>query len=401
MLKILKISTGILIIFLLCLGGDASLMRANANEANHEDANMTFPSMEKMLGSMLMFGFRGMSLEERDPFLEKIRRGEVGGVILFDKDVTKNAPRNIQSPEQLKKLCSQLSQAARGPIFIGIDQEGGQVRRLRPQKGFMELPSAQAMGQGSIHETYETAEKLGAELHNLGINVDLAPVADVDTNPFNPAIGKLGRAFNSDGALVAQHALAFGQGLAKKGVIPVLKHFPGQGCAETDSHLEAMDVSNCWNANVDLLPYAEIFKAGWPGMVMVGHITHKELDKNFPASLSKNIITSLLRKGLGWNGVVISDDLQMKAVSGQRDLKETIFLAIDAGTDILLFGNNLEWDEGLPERVWTALKELTQEKRISEERIKESWQRISDLQNAYAEASKSGTPETADNGQKE
>lgn len=352
------------------------------SSAEQEQAN---PSIERMLGSMLMFGFRGMGLEETDPLLLKIKKGELGGVILFDKDVTSGGSRNIQSPEQLKKLCRQLAQAAIGPFFISIDQEGGQVRRLRPQKGFMELPSAQAMGQGSLQSTYSTAEKLGEELHGLGINVDLAPVVDVDTNPFNPVIGKLGRAFNSDALLAAQHALAFGQGLAKMGVIPVMKHFPGQGCAEKDSHLEAMDVSNCWSANVDLLPYAEIFKAGWPGMVMVGHISHRELDAALPASLSKNIISGLLRKGLGWEGVVISDDLQMKAATQGRELKETIYLAIEAGADILLFGNNLEWDEQLPDKVWQAINELLAEKRISEERVAESWRRISSLAKAYGQ----------------
>ncbi len=341
------------------------------------------PPLEKMLGSMLMLGFRGFTLEDKNPFLDKIRKGQIGGVILFDKDVSSNGSRNIQSPEQLKKLCGQLQDASPDFLFIGIDQEGGQVRRLRPQKGFMDLPSAQAMGQGNSHETYATAEKLGAELHGLGININFAPVADVDTNPFNPAIGRLGRAFNSDAFIAAQHALSFGLGLAKMDVIPVLKHFPGQGCAEKDSHIEAMDVSNCWNVNVDLLPYAEILKAGWPGMIMIGHIQHKELDVNLPASLSQNIIDGLLRKGLGWQGVVISDDLQMKAISQGRELKDIIYLAIEAGNDILLFGNNLEWDENLADKVWQSLNELVGENRISEQRIRESWQRITGLKSAY------------------
>lgn len=344
------------------------------------------PALDRMLGAMLMFGFRGASLPHGDNFLNYISKGDIAGFIIFDKDVTSGAPRNVKSPEQLKNLCSEIIKAAPGPVFIGVDQEGGQVRRLKPAKGFMDLPSAQAMGQGNIHDTMAMGEKLGAELKGLGINVDLAPVVDVDTNPFNPAIGKLGRAFSPDATLAAAHALAFGRGLARQGVIPVLKHFPGQGCAQKDSHLEAMDVGQCWNADVDLLPYAEIFKAGWPGMVMVGHISHKELDSSLPASLSKNIVTGLLRKGLGWQGVVISDDLQMKAASQGRDLKETIFLAIDAGTDILLFGNNLEWDAELPQKVLDALHSLVAEKRISEERIRESWERISGLHAVYGNA---------------
>lgn len=361
---------------------------SSENVAYKENNVENVPPLKKMLGAMLMFGFRGLRLTDNNPFLAKIRQGEIGGVILFDKDVSSNGQRNIQSPEQLGTLCSQLASAAPEPLFIGIDQEGGQVRRLRPQKGFMDLPSAQAMGQGNSHDTYAIAENLGKELQGLGINVDLAPVVDVDSNPYNPVIGRLGRAFNSDPLLVAQHALAFGQGLAKMNVIPVLKHFPGQGCGSKDSHQEALDVSGCWNANADLLPYAEIFKAGWPGMVMVGHISHKELDANLPASLSKNIIDGLLRKGLGWEGVVISDDLQMKAASDGRELKEIIFLAIEAGSDILLFGNNLEWDEALPDKVWQCLDELVVENRLSESRIRESWNRISTLKSAYMQESR-------------
>lgn len=381
--KSLIIFYGLLTAIFSFLTSSFALAENQAKAAEQGNMVEDAPSLERMLGAMLMIGFRGFSLEDKDPFLEKIRQGEIGGVILFDKDVSSNGQRNIQSPEQLRKLSAQLAGAAPAPIFIAIDQEGGQVRRLRPQKGFMDLPSAQAMGQGNSHDTFATAEKLGAELHNLGINVDLAPVVDVDSNPYNPVIGRLGRAFNSDSLIVAQHALAFGQGLAKMDVIPVLKHFPGQGCGTKDSHMEALDVSACWNANVDLLPYAEILKAGWPGMVMTGHILHKELDGNLPASLSRNIIDGLLRKGLGWEGVVISDDLQMKAASQGRDLKEIIFLAIDAGNDILLFGNNLEWDEALPEKVIQALQELVAEKIITEERVRESWRRISSLAEVY------------------
>lgn len=341
-------------------------------------------SVEQMLGSMLMFGFRGTALETDNAFAKMIASGKIGNVALFDKDVTTNKTRNIESPEQLKKLNSELKKLAPHPMFIAVDQEGGQVRRLKTQKGFMDLPSAQRLGQGNVHDTMQTAEELGKELADLGINVDLAPVVDVDVNPFNPSIGKLGRAFNTDPTLVAQHALAFGQGLVKNGVVPVLKHFPGQGCAQKDTHLEPADISQCWNANVDLLPYAEIFKAGWPGMVMVGHLTLKNLDPNLPATLSANIIQGLLRCGLGWQGVIMTDDLQMAAVSEGRNLKELIRLAVEAGNDILLFGNNISWDENLAQNAYNALLELHNEGAIPLERIKESWQRIKTLHDVYA-----------------
>ncbi|MDE5878607.1 MAG: glycoside hydrolase family 3 protein, partial [Desulfovibrio sp.] len=255
-------------------------------------------SLERMLGAMLMCGFRGAELSPDDPFLAAVKSGRVGNVILFDRDVSTGAERNIRSPEQVRRLTGTLRAAAPGPMFIAVDQEGGQVRRLKPQKGFLDLPAAQRLGQGSIPETRQTAERLGEELKGLGIDVDLAPVADVDSNPLNPAIGRLGRAFSSDPALVASHALAFGQGLAAAGVAPVLKHFPGQGCAKEDSHLGLTDISQCWDGATDLLPYAEIFRAGWPGMVMPGHLFHARLDPDYPATRSRMVVTGLLRQGL-------------------------------------------------------------------------------------------------------
>lgn len=352
-----------------------------AAEASPEGETAEMPSLEKMLGSMLMFGFREARFKEDSKFFQMLKAGKIGSVILFDKDVSSGKVRNIENPEQLRALCSELHKA--GTIFIGIDQEGGQVRRLKTQKGFGDLPSAQAMGQESPHATFQKAEILGAEMKKLGINLDFAPVVDVDSNPYNPVIGRLGRSFSSDPAIVASHALAFGRGLAKQGVIPVLKHFPGQGCADKDSHLEFTDISACWKADVDLLPYAEIFQAGWPGMVMTGHIFQKSLDSDNPATLSKNIIDGLLRTGLGWQGVVISDDLQMKALGQELDLKGIIEKAVNAGVDILLFSNNMEWDENLPDKALQALNELIAENRISEERIRQSWARISSLRNVY------------------
>lgn len=335
------------------------------------------PSLEQMLSAMLMLGFRGATLKDNEPFANMIKAGKIGNVILFDRDVTEGTQRNINSPDQLRNLTAELRQA--GVKFIAVDQEGGQVRRLKPQKGFFDLPSAQAMGQGNLNTTYETADQLGQELKSLGINLDFAPVVDVDVNPFNPAIGRLGRSFGTDPQNVARHALTFGQGLAKNGIVPTLKHFPGQGCATEDTHEGITDISQCWNPDVDLLPYAEIFRKGWPGAVMIGHLFHQGLDVQEPATLSRKIVTGLLREGLGWQGVVITDDLQMKAVSQGKGLKEIFRLAVDAGCDILLLGNNLEFDPELPQKAWTALRELADEGMLTEERARMSWQRITAL----------------------
>lgn len=357
-----------------CMADETSPQQINSSES---------PPLEQMLGSMLMFGFRDATLDEQSEFAKYIAAGKIGNVILFDKDVTSGGERNILSPEQVRNLSQSLRKLAPRPMFIAVDQEGGQVRRLKPQKGFMDLQSAQALGQQPIEEVRKVAEALGNELRDLGINVDLAPVADIDINPYNPAIGRLGRAFSSDPAIVASHALAFGRSLAKNGVIPVLKHFPGQGCAKEDTHEGLADISSCWKADTDLLPYAEIFKAGWPGMVMVGHLFCSSLDGDMPATLSPLIINGLLRDGLGWQGVVISDDMQMRPIASKYELKESIMLAVMAGNDILLFGNNLQWDPALPQKAYAALKELVDEGIIEIPRIRQSWQRINALHDAY------------------
>lgn len=341
------------------------------------------PTDDELLGAMLMFGFAGLDLAPNDPVREMLAAGQLGSVILFDRDVSSGSDRNVESPEQIKTLTSSIKEISRLPVWIAIDQEGGQVRRLKPQKGFFDLPSAQAMGHGSVAKTFETADQLGRELATLGINLDLAPVADVDSNPFNPVIGQLGRAFNSDPAQVSLHALAFGRGLAKNGVVPVLKHFPGQGCATDDTHEGAADVSACWSADQDLRPYAEIIASGWPGMIMIGHISHRGLDQQLPASLSRNIVTGLLREGLGWQGVVISDDMQMRSITDRFDLKESMALAIEAGVDILVFGNNLKFDPELPGSVMAAGRELLATGRVNRERLLESWHRIQTLHQAY------------------
>lgn len=348
-------------------------------------AAMLPPSLDVMLGSMLMLGFRGVELAPDDPFLEAVRAGRVGHVLLFDRDLPSGGgQRNIRCPEQLRRLTAMLRAASPGPMFIAVDQEGGRVRRLRPQQGFMDLPSARHMGRETLEATRSLAARLGAELAGLGISVDLAPVADVDSNPDNPAIGRLERSFSPDPAVAAAYALAFGQGLARSGVIPVLKHFPGQGCAQYDSHLGLTDISRCWDGGRDLLPYAEAFRQGWPGMVMVGHLFHARLDPTHPASLSKVMVSDLLRRGLGWQGVVISDDMQMKAITDHYGLEQAILLAVEAGVDILVFGNNLQWDPALPEKAHAALRRLVDSGKITPERVRASWERIAALHAAYA-----------------
>ena len=357
--------------------------------------NSAVPSLDIMIGSMLMLGFRGADLPPGDAFLAQVRAGHVGHVILFDRDVTTGGERNITSPQQLRQLTATLRAASPGPLLIAVDQEGGRVRRLKPQKGFADLPSAQSMGTGQPDKTRALARQLGKELAGLGISVDLAPVADVNSNPANPAIGALERSFSPNPTLVAAHAIAFGQGLAQQGVIPALKHFPGQGGAQKDSHLGLTDITRSWNAKADLAPYAQAFAQGWPGMVMLGHLFHTGLDAKYPATLSRAVVADLLRGRMGWQGVIISDDMQMKAITDHYGMEQAVLLAVNAGVDILLFGNNLYWDENLPQKAFATLKGLVQSGRISQQRVMESWLRISNLYATRATAARAAADGSA------
>ncbi len=334
------------------------------------------PSAGEMAGAMIMAGFRGA--EAPASLLSAVRAGKVGAVILFDRDKVQGEPRNVVSPQQLKDLAATLQRAGHGRLLIAVDQEGGAVCRLKEKRGFFPLPSAQAMGAMRPGEVKKLGRKAGREMRSLGINVDFAPVVDVLIARRSPGLGALGRIFGSDPEDVSAHALAFADGLREGGVIPALKHFPGLGSADRDSHFDLPDVTQTWKTG-ELIPYREAFRRNWKGMVMVAHVYNRALDTHLPASLSPRVIRGLLRQQLGWQGVVVSDDLQMGAVARQRGLKEIVYLAIEAGCDILLFGNNLKYEANLHEKAWNAVMELVWEGRVSEKRLEQSWRRIEAL----------------------
>lgn len=339
----------------------------------------TSVSPGQMAGSMLMFGFRG-TMEAEDPvFWRALRAGRVGHAVLFDRNLADGGPRNIRSPRQLRALTDALRRAAPFPPLIAVDDEGGSVRRCKPAYGFSELPSAARMGRERPERTWARAERLGRELRSVGVNVNLAPVADVATNPGNPVIARLERSFSPSPQIVSLHAWAFGQGLAAEGVIPVLKHFPGHGSSRQDTHLGLADITETWQV-AELQPFQECLAAGWPGMIMAGHVSHRGLDPLLPASLSPAVIEDLLRRQLGWQGVVISDDLQMEAVAGRYTLEQIILLAVAAGNDILIFGNNTKNpDPALPDKAHAAFMKLLREGQIPVWRVRQSWERIEAL----------------------
>lgn len=299
-------------------------------------------SLEKKVGQMLMVGFHGTSAPANSQICKDIKKYNLGAVILFDfNPVDKKKPKNISNRKQLTQLTSQLQAcSADGKLLIAVDQEGGRVQRLKSKYGFYgKFPKASdviKMDQSKIKSTYT---KMSAELRSVGINYDLAPVVDLDINMKNHVIHGLGRSFGKDPKVVAQYASTFIDAMHSNGVLTSIKHFPGHGSSVGDTHKGFVDVTDLWK-EVELEPYRLLKDKA--DTVMVAHVFNKRLDETYPASLSFKTITKLLRWKLGYHGVVITDDLQMGAISKKYGLKNTLKLAINAGDDILLIGNQLD-----------------------------------------------------------
>ncbi len=340
-------------------------------------------SFEEKIGQMLLVGFRGS--QPGGKILEDIRHGRVGGVILFDYDVALKRPeRNIRSAAQVSRLIEGLRSEAKVPLLVAVDQEGGKVARLKPKYGFRSFPSAAELGARKDPEyTRQDGRRIGKLLHTLGFNLNFAPVVDVNVNPDNPVIGKIGRSFSSDAEQVAVQAAAFIRGQQSQGVLSCLKHFPGHGSAWNDSHAGMADVTATWTP-VELVPYERLIRQQACSMIMTAHIFNAKLDPEYPATLSKKVITGLLRQKLGFGGVVVSDDLQMKAVADYYGLEQAVRLAVSAGVDILLFGNNLSYDPDIPRKVVDMVKDLVARGAIPRSRIEESFSRIMALKQSLS-----------------
>ncbi len=276
-------------------------------------------------GQLLFAGFAGTALPE--DLAARIGAGRVGGVVLF--------ARNVGSPEQLRALVAELHDRAPAdaPLTVAIDQEGGRVQRLRAP--WTEWPPMRRLGErGSPADTEALARALGRELADLRVDLDFAPVADVDTNPANPVIGD--RSFSRDAGEVVSHAVAFTTGLQSQGVAACAKHFPGHGDTAVDSHLDLPRVEHGRERleRVELLPFRAVAAAGVASM-MTSHVCLSRLDPDLPATLSPRVL-ALLREEIGYRGLVFSDDLEMRAIADRFAPDEVTRAALAAGVDALL-----------------------------------------------------------------
>ncbi|MEX2476960.1 MAG: glycoside hydrolase family 3 N-terminal domain-containing protein [Gracilimonas sp.] len=332
------------------------------------------------LGQMIVIGFRGTELPEESTIYKDLTERNISGVVLFDRDViTGNRSRNIEDPSQLMQLTNRLIAVAPTSPIIAVDQEGGLVSRLKESKGFPKSVSAEYLGNlDNEDSTRHYSRMMAQEFMVVSTNTNFAPVVDVNTNPDNPVIGKLERSFSSDPEKVTEHAEYVIDEYNKEGMLSVLKHFPGHGSSTSDSHLGFTDVTDTWDES-ELIPYRKLFSEKEIHAVMTAHIFNANIDSLWPATLSNNTINGLLRDSLDFEGVVFSDDMQMDAIRAEYGLETAIEKAINAGVDILIFGNNLVYEENIAERAINIIQKLLREGKISKETVEASLARIDKL----------------------
>lgn len=281
------------------------------------------------IGQHFIGGFDGT--EVTPALVTLIKKYRIGGFILFK--------RNIASPRRVQKLIANLQKLSTTPLFIGVDHEGGNVFRLGPP--FTQIPPMATVGKyyrrtKKIGTVFQLGELLGRELRSVGFNWNYAPVVDVHSNPKNPVIGK--RAFGPDPQVVSRCAGAVVKGLHAAGVLSCAKHFPGHGATIVDSHLDLPVLNDpgrlLWKR--DMFPYRKLIAKKLLKTIMVAHVSYPELDENDCATLSRPIITDLLRKKLKFKGVIVSDDLRMRAIADRYGLNEASLRFFQAGGDMAM-----------------------------------------------------------------
>lgn len=320
----------------------------------------TLPSLEEKIGQMLLIGFKS-----KKQVIQDIKKYHIGGVIV------QNSIHKIPSG-MMQSYIQEIKESSYVPLFISIDEEGGYVQNLSPRNGGYRYQNS-ATKMAKTKTTYRQAMDIADEVSSYGMNLNFAPVVDINLNPQNPVIGRLLRSFGSNASEVIKHSTDYIKAHHEYGVITSLKHFPGHGSSADDSHHQFVDVTNVWKEE-ELKPFQAHIDAGYLDMIMIAHVFNRNLDDEYPASLSKKTVTDLLRTEMGYEGVVITDDLYMRAISNNYDLLDSIRLAINAGVDILLL-SHIGQDYSLGE-IFQSILNMVQSGEISEERINQSYQRI-------------------------
>ncbi|CDZ78727.1 Beta-hexosaminidase A precursor [Legionella massiliensis] len=348
-------------------------------------------TLRQQIGQMLIIGFAGTQIEEHSSIVEWLSGDGLGGVILFDYDLVKKSQgKNLVNQSQIKYLTNQIHHYAkrsaysqeegRAP-FIAIDYEGGAVDRLKHIDGCIKTKKPCELATLSDEALRFEAEKMAQTLKALGFNLNFAPVVDLNLNEDQGIIGKLGRSFSAEPSQVAHLAKIFVEAFADQGLTCCYKHFPGHGSAIGDSHEGFVDVTGTFQTK-ELEPYSLLLaNPELPAMIMTAHVINRKLDASgLPATLSHPMLTGLLRHQLGFEGVIISDDLQMQAIASHYSVDEALELTINAGADMVIFANQLG-EIGATE-VIDRIEALVRADRIEKKRIEQAFQRIVRLKQA-------------------
>ncbi len=328
--------------------------------------------MAQKAAKLLIVGVDGQTLSAENPIAEDIAQKGVSGVILFG--------HNVSSREQVTELVTDLKALRTEPLLVAIDQEGGLVNRLKVASGFEPMPSHRVAGQSADDAAVRAiAATIASEVASIGVNFNFAPCVDVDINPECPVIGHFGRSFSADAQRVAHCASIYVEEHRKMGVLTSLKHFPGHGNSLDDSHFGLTDITNTWQS-VELDPYRQLMNAGLCDAVMVSHLYNANVDPDYPATLSRKMLQGVLREQLGWQGVVVSDDMQMRAITDHYGFDEAVVLGLNAGVDLFIVGGNIRTESyNVVDKFVSIIEQAIASGEITMERLEEAVGRVDEL----------------------
>lgn len=329
-------------------------------------------SLEQKIGQLIVAGF-GTDFVSED-LKELVEQYHIGNIILFQKNI-KDAVQLCELNKDVQKL---MEKANNIPAFIGVDQEGGMVTRIFNKATV--FPGNMAVAAGaSFEETHELGAAMGRELKYMGLNMNFAPVMDINNNPLNPVIGV--RSYGDIPEKVAKYGKNFFKGLQEEGILSFAKHFPGHGNTNVDSHLGLPTISSSLEEmwKVELVPFIEAINSGIDG-IMNAHIVFSNLEhNNLPATLSKNILTGLLREKLNFKGLVITDCLEMKAIISNYGIEEAAVMALKAGADLLCISHTKE----LQIKAFNAIKNAVLSGILDMEELNKKVERILHFKEKY------------------
>jgi beta-N-acetylhexosaminidase len=348
---------------------------------------LALTTLRHQIGQMLIMGFSGTVIDEQSPIAKWLSSDGLGGVLLFDYDLMKKSPgKNLVNQAQIKQLTNQIKHYAQkslyssedGLPFIAIDYEGGAVDRLSHIEGCLKTKKPCELAQLSDEALRVEAGKMAKTLQALGFTLNFAPVVDLNLNEEQGIIGKLGRSFSADPSQVARVARIFVEVFAEQGLSCCYKHFPGHGSAIGDTHQGFVNVTETFQSK-ELEPYSLLLtNKELPTMIMTAHVINHKLDASgLPATLSHPILTGLLRQELGFDGVIVSDDLQMHAIANHYSVEDALRLTINAGADMIIFAN--QFGEITAPELIDKIEKLVHTNQIAKERIEQAYHRIMGL----------------------